>query len=280
MIRKVYDGEIHDISNKTTAAFLAVNSCGVHLESSWKTVRRHGRRDWHLLYVESGEMAAVVDGKQYEVHSGGMILYPPGQRQEYWQNGGVCYWVHFAGKCTEEVLALAGLNEKHVVLEGKNEPAIAKLFEKMIFEEAQHLPCRELTLGSQLAALIAALGRQQDDSALVCTDERMRSVIIHMNKHFTEEVDIQVYADLVGLSRGRFAHVFRDVIGCAPYSYVLDLRFAKAKELLKHSALPISRISEQIGMTDPLYFSRAFKRKYGMSPEMYRRASEEEQKTR
>jgi len=101
MEKLLYDGSVHDRTNRTSDAFLAVNSCGVHVNRTHRTLREAGRVDWHLLYVESGELMAVLEGKQLCIGEGGFVIYAPHQRQEYWLNGGVCYWLHFAGKNTD-----------------------------------------------------------------------------------------------------------------------------------------------------------------------------------
>lgn len=44
----------------------------------------------------------------------------------------------------------------------------------------------------------------------------------------------------------------------------------RAEELLLHTAMPISIITEQIGYNDQFAFSTAFKKYYGESPQRYR----------
>ncbi|MEM6804325.1 MAG: helix-turn-helix transcriptional regulator [Bacteroidota bacterium] len=48
------------------------------------------------------------------------------------------------------------------------------------------------------------------------------------------------------------------------------LRLKKAKELLLISDLSISEIAYETGHTDPSYFSKTFKSKYGLSPKEFR----------
>lgn len=48
------------------------------------------------------------------------------------------------------------------------------------------------------------------------------------------------------------------------------IRFNRAKELLDHTEKNISEIAYDLGFTDPNYFTRAFKRHFGMTPTQYR----------
>jgi two-component system response regulator YesN len=45
----------------------------------------------------------------------------------------------------------------------------------------------------------------------------------------------------------------------------------KAAELLTTTAASISQISEELGFDDVKYFSRKFKKQYGVSPASYRK---------
>lgn len=47
--------------------------------------------------------------------------------------------------------------------------------------------------------------------------------------------------------------------------------YDRAKQLLIASEMPIGRIAEEVGYTDPLYFSRLFTRLTGVSPRQFRK---------
>ena len=49
------------------------------------------------------------------------------------------------------------------------------------------------------------------------------------------------------------------------------LRMEKAKELLIKPQLKIIDVSEQVGYSEPYYFSHCFKKYSGVSPKEYRR---------
>lgn len=267
---EIYDGEKMDCSDRVSDAFLAVNSCGIHVERHHRTIRRKGRKDWHLLYVESGHLTAVIEEEEKKIAPGGFVIYPPETRQEYWLDGGVCCWVHFAGRCVSEILAQAGLGYVYRVGEGRVDIVTKEIFEKMILDDAIQQPGKELMLAADLIKLLAQLGRTQSIDLPSYDNEKLREVIIHMNRCFSQKIDLNEYATMSGLSLGRFMHVFKRATGVSPYAYVLGLRFAKAAELLQHTSLTIAEVAFQVGVEDALYFSRAFKRKFGLPPEKFR----------
>lgn len=55
-----------------------------------------------------------------------------------------------------------------------------------------------------------------------------------------------------------------------PHAYQQTLRIQNCKVLLTSTQLSVAEISEQAGYNDPLYFSRIFKKRVGVSPKVYR----------
>ena len=59
------------------------------------------------------------------------------------------------------------------------------------------------------------------------------------------------------------------------YSHILQtFRLEKAKEYLANTDLSIEEITEKIGYKSQSYLSRAFKREYGIPPQQYRKANQ------
>lgn len=82
---------------------------------------------------------------------------------------------------------------------------------------------------------------------------------------------LETYAASLQLGRSSFFSKVKSLTGYSPNEYVRILRFKKATELLITTNLKISEIAFQIGMNDPLYFSRSFKNLTGKSPMQYRK---------
>ena len=59
-------------------------------------------------------------------------------------------------------------------------------------------------------------------------------------------------------------------MGCPPQEVRSRLRLSRAAELMKTSSDPIGDISVQCGYPNKLHFSRAFKKRYGISPREWR----------
>ncbi|MGN1121890.1 MAG: helix-turn-helix domain-containing protein, partial [Eubacteriales bacterium] len=77
------------------------------------------------------------------------------------------------------------------------------------------------------------------------------------------------------LSPSYSSALFKESTGSSIIDYIINLRIAKACDMLKYSDRRISEIAESAGFCDIFYFSRMFKKHMGVSPAKYR-ASEKE----
>jgi AraC family transcriptional regulator len=83
-------------------------------------------------------------------------------------------------------------------------------------------------------------------------------------------VGLEELAELTGLSRSWFARGFRGSTGIAPYSFILQIRVRRAKELLLDHKTPISTIATIVGFADQSHFTKTFRRYAGVTPREWR----------
>jgi AraC-like DNA-binding protein len=76
-----------------------------------------------------------------------------------------------------------------------------------------------------------------------------------------------------GLSRAAFARRFGLAVGETPMAYLTDWRLSLAADELRGSDATIAAIASAVGYSSPFSLSIAFKRRYGVSPQEYRRGA-------
>ncbi|WP_029117330.1 AraC family transcriptional regulator [Mycobacterium sp. URHB0044] len=77
-------------------------------------------------------------------------------------------------------------------------------------------------------------------------------------------------AAAVGNSRAVFARRFTDQVGEPPIAFLTTWRLALAADMLRSGRITIAAIARQVGYGTPFALSSAFKRAYGVSPNVYR----------
>lgn len=82
---------------------------------------------------------------------------------------------------------------------------------------------------------------------------------------------VERLASVGAMSRSTFAERFRSVIGRSPADYVTEVRVDAAKRMLD-AGRPVSEISRELGYASDEGFSRAFRRRTGMTPSSWRLA--------
>jgi YesN/AraC family two-component response regulator len=106
-------------------------------------------------------------------------------------------------------------------------------------------------------------GESKDTSSMVKIEEFLRA-------NFQQEITLQEIADRFFLSREHISRKFKQEYHETITDYVTRIRMEKAKELLANPGLKIYEIAYHIGYQNEKYFSKVFKKFFGMTPNEYR----------
>ncbi|MGI2034555.1 GlxA family transcriptional regulator [Rhizobium panacihumi] len=101
-------------------------------------------------------------------------------------------------------------------------------------------------------------------------DPRIRAVIIKMEQHLDQELDMGDLGSAVGLSQRQLERLFQKTIGTSPARAFGRIRMERAKLLLAQSSAPLIEIALDVGYRNSAHFSRAFKREFGHTPSSLR----------
>lgn len=93
----------------------------------------------------------------------------------------------------------------------------------------------------------------------------------HIEAHLAEALTLDDLAAVAGLSRFHLCRAFRDATGLPPHAYLTRERVARARRLLRTTAMPVADIAKACGFASPNQFATTFRKHVGVTPTLFRR---------
>ena len=87
-----------------------------------------------------------------------------------------------------------------------------------------------------------------------------------MESNLEEPMSLDELSRHVGLSRRQLERLFRKHVHCVPTRYYLELRLARARQLLLQTRRPIVDIAFACGFVSAPHFSKCYRDRYGVPP--------------
>ena len=109
--------------------------------------------------------------------------------------------------------------------------------------------------------------RDGDDASALELFRRFSRVL---ERDFAAHHDAGHYADALAMPQATLSHALSEVVGRSTKELVTDRVMMEATRLLTFTDRTIGEVAFQTGFSDPLYFSRAFKRHVGEPPTTFR----------
>ena len=92
----------------------------------------------------------------------------------------------------------------------------------------------------------------------------------YVDKNYHKSITLEEIADYIGISPYYLSKLFKDQFKLTVIEYLTHIRLKKAKAFLMDGSKSMKEIAVDIGYKDPNYFSRVFKKEFGVSPRGYR----------
>lgn len=95
---------------------------------------------------------------------------------------------------------------------------------------------------------------------------RLAQVIARMEGSIEDPLSPAELAEEVGMSTRQLERLFRRYLNRSPKRYYMELRLAKARNLLMQSDLSVINVALACGFTSPSHFSKCYRAQYGTTP--------------
>ena len=238
------------------------------------------RTEYIIHFVISGKGFYSVDGVTTPIASGQMFLIYPGSNIVYCSDVNdpwTYFWIGFRGFRSEAILKQCGFDKNRLVLPAPEATLLITYFDELfdhIVQDYAGSLYREAMLLKLLSLLVST--RQQyvtdadDSDTLLNKNRHLDAAIEYINTHYMKPISISDISSHVGISQGYLNQIFTQHAKMSIQQYLIEFRMYKAANLLVGNDYSIKEISNMVGYTDQLVFSKAFKKKFDLSPKNYR----------
>ena len=144
-----------------------------------------------------------------------------------------------------------------------------KLFENIIDNYPADTPQKILALDGAFKLLFSkflASAKLKNNKASEFTE-----VIKFITDNATKNISLKDIAEKSKFNPTYFCSVFKETFGITPWNFLIKCRLDLAVSLLTSTSTSIKEIAEKSGFPDEFYFSRVFKKHYGVSPQKFKK---------
>lgn len=183
------------------------------------------------------------------------------------------YWFHFKGNEVKELILAYGLHESPQLIPLSGYMKFVELF-NYCYETLVQKPyskTHHIHVSQTIKYLLSTLGlisvRTKQE---LQTEQYLEKVLTFMNEHMEENITLVDLSHYVGLSKQHLTHLFKKETSFSPIDYFLRMKINRAGQMLDLTDQTVKQIAVSVGIHDPYYFSRLFKKIMGCSPSEYR----------
>jgi AraC-like DNA-binding protein len=232
-------------------------------------------QEWQLFLVESGRGTVEFRHRKFSIRKDSLIILPPGCWHRYRpikNIGWSTLWIGFGGDLADRLVGGAGFNADGDVLHMPNMNRFRNLLSDTISDILESEHDNTYSTAAKIPVLIATFLEEQNRNILGASHtELIHRAQAHIAEHASEIVDFEQLASSFAIPYRTFRHIFAKETGTSPHQYQLEIRLARAKNLLRSTDMPISDIAATLGFNSTWYFAHFFQRRCRTSAAAYRK---------
>ena len=254
--------------------------------------------DHELVLFSEGRFVVEIGDTSYDCPAGTYIVIPPGCAERSSAVGdapGKRHWVHFDWDWRPSMPGAPVMTYSPLPLEADLlRPAPDFVPKGVLYGRIRHID-RALALHEQLETrwdssdaheqllsravlleLLCDLFGEEDSRKQI--EPPLHTLLTRVLRRLRELADAPLCATppirqelpKLGYSYGHLLKLFKAQFGITPIEYVTALRMERAKRLLRTTTLTIAEVGYQLGIDNPPYFTRLFRRCTGVTPSAFR----------
>lgn len=242
-----------------------------------------------LAYILSGKGKYLVEGIEYDVEAGDLLICNPGVRHTHIITTPrettikfICGFTnfHFKNMAPNSIELPDGGCILHTSAELKQE--LSMHCYAMVAEKENKQAGRYIMFKTHLMQMLLLIMREiaevEKSEQKDCNFESynksyaVNRIINYLNDNYEHKISLEQIAHNMYLSPVYISKIFKEETGESPINYLIKIRLEKAKDILLNTDnASIKHIANRVGYDDVYHFSKLFKKYYGISPLYYKK---------
>ena len=245
---------------------IVVNSTGIeYYYAPFKS--RSFRHDYSFVNVKKGTLNFELDNMKISLNGGEFIIIPPETAVKFGSSSSLLnyFWLQFTGTQAENLIKSTHLSVKTIYREAmsdETENIITDIFNEFIIRD-EFFYVKTAAMLTEFFVLMSRNIHTQNKAPLKSLE--------YIHKNYDKKLSVSMLAKKEHISVSHYRALFKERLGISPIEYITNLRLNMACHYLIDTVYSIAEISQKTGYSDPLYFSRIFKEKIGVTASEYRK---------
>lgn len=239
--------------------------------------------------ILAGNFTYVIDDVRYEVTKGNIVIVKPGLKHLKIIPEGV--------QVEEFNYALGDFQIKNLppnyLIEPDAgiiysmplfQPDILKCVNETLSEQEKNEPYCDLMIKASILKLTSLLYRGMNANKDKSEKARLNfansektnvvnTILEYLSQNYMKPISLYRLAHNMYLSPVYISKIFKEETGESPINHLIRIRLTKANELLNAGNIPIKTVARNVGYEDAYYFSKLYKKYYGIPPSVEKRTS-------
>lgn len=223
----------------------------------------HNRATHGFIFKISGRSRYIFDGREIILSKGEMIFIPQGSSYEYetiGDEGGIYTSINFLADIESPEVSVYPMENFYRL--GYINQSFSELWRSGTTSDKYTCMSVFYELLSYISNLESATNSEKKKYEII------EPAIEYMKKHmYDSEFKVDQLHRRCGISDTYFRKIFKSRFGLSPKEYVISERISHARLLIESGDFDsIGEVAGMVGFTDPLYFSKTFRRLLGVCP--------------
>ena len=224
---------------------------------------------YELIYIKSGDLVYGVEGKEYQVRSGDLLITCPNEEHYLYSSSNVAY-ERYNLLFDENMLGFTfyeKLPNEFPPLNIEHNRALKKLFDKFDFYAG-------ILSGNELQVIFHSIVREiciiillelAQISPKITENKTVLDALDYIDANLLNINTVEDISSALFISKSNLQHMFSKHLGKSPKKYVVEKKLLLARREINQGAKP-SEIYTRYGFSEYSAFFRAYKKAFGQAP--------------